>query len=155
MPFRFRKSIKLGGGLRVNLSKKGVGISGGVKGLRIGTGPSGTRVTANLPGTGVTFQKNIGTHHAANQESSQEAPVDQEQSSNDIPPQETVLTSPRRSLFSNPRARKITLIICGVILFLCLACFAAFLIDTSTPTYKATATARAVQTIAAQSTPAP
>ena len=41
MGFRFRKSIKLGGGFRLNLSKSGFGISGGVKGARVGIGPRG------------------------------------------------------------------------------------------------------------------
>lgn len=32
MGFRYRKSINLGGGLRINLSKSGIGYSWGVKG---------------------------------------------------------------------------------------------------------------------------
>jgi hypothetical protein len=34
MGFRFRKSINLGGGFRVNLSKSGIGYSFGTKGMR-------------------------------------------------------------------------------------------------------------------------
>lgn len=34
MGFRFRKSINLGGGFRINLSKSGIGYSFGVPGLR-------------------------------------------------------------------------------------------------------------------------
>lgn len=34
MGFRFRKSINLGGGVRINLSKFGIGYSFGVPGLR-------------------------------------------------------------------------------------------------------------------------
>ena len=34
MGFRFRKSINLGGGVRINLSKSGIGYSFGVPGLR-------------------------------------------------------------------------------------------------------------------------
>jgi len=55
MGFRFRKSIKLGGGFRLNLSKSGVGISGGVKGARVGIGPCGTRTTLSVPGTGMSY----------------------------------------------------------------------------------------------------
>ena len=35
MGFRYRKSINLGGGFRINLSKSGIGYSWGVKGYRV------------------------------------------------------------------------------------------------------------------------
>lgn len=57
MGFRIRKSINLGGGVRVNLSKKGVGMSVGVKGARVGVGPRGVRTTASIAGTGISFVK--------------------------------------------------------------------------------------------------
>ncbi len=57
MGFRMRKSINLGGGVRLNLSKSGVGMSLGVKGLRAGIGPRGTRFTASIPSTGLSYQK--------------------------------------------------------------------------------------------------
>jgi uncharacterized protein DUF4236/tetratricopeptide repeat protein len=37
--FRLRKSIKLGGGFRLNLSRRGVGASWGFKGFRVGVSP--------------------------------------------------------------------------------------------------------------------
>jgi len=55
MGFRFRKSIKLGGGFRLNLSKGGLGISGGVKGVRVGIGPRGVRTSLSIPGTGTSY----------------------------------------------------------------------------------------------------
>ena len=55
MGFRFQKRINLGGGLRLNLSKRGVGVSSGVKGFRVGIGPRGTRTTASIPGTGMSW----------------------------------------------------------------------------------------------------
>ena len=61
MGFRFRKSVKLGGGLRLNFSKRGVGISAGVRGLRFGVGPSGARITAGIPGTGLYYEKRLGS----------------------------------------------------------------------------------------------
>lgn len=61
MGLYFRKSINLGGGIRLNFSKSGVGISGGVKGFRVSTGPKGTRLTASIPGTGVYYSKNLST----------------------------------------------------------------------------------------------
>ena len=56
MGFRFRKSLNLGGGFRINLSKSGVGYSFGGKGFRYtkkSTG--GTRKTYSIPGTGISY----------------------------------------------------------------------------------------------------
>ncbi|MDH6370530.1 hypothetical protein M2444_002310 [Paenibacillus sp. PastF-3] len=58
--FRFRKSINLGGGVKLNVGKKGVGISAGVKGARVSAGPSGKRTTVSLPGTGLSYSTKIG-----------------------------------------------------------------------------------------------
>ena len=55
MGFRFRKSINVGGGFRINLSKTGIGYSWGVKGYRITkTATGGVRSTASIPGTGIS-----------------------------------------------------------------------------------------------------
>lgn len=59
MGWNFRKSVNLGNGMRLNFSKSGVGISGGVKGLRVSTGPRGTRMTASIPGTGIYYTKTL------------------------------------------------------------------------------------------------
>ncbi|UOE58204.1 DUF4236 domain-containing protein [Cytobacillus oceanisediminis] len=62
MGFRFRKSVNLGGGVRLTAGKKGVGISAGTKGLRVSHGADGkTRVTASIPGTGISYQETIGS----------------------------------------------------------------------------------------------
>ena len=56
MGLRFRKSVNLGGGFRVNLSKSGVGYSWGTKGLRVTKTAKGkSRVTASIPGTGISY----------------------------------------------------------------------------------------------------
>ena len=56
MGFRYRKSINLGGGFRVNLSKSGVGYSWGVKGYRVTKTANGkTRKTYSIPGTGLSY----------------------------------------------------------------------------------------------------
>ncbi|RQD77057.1 MAG: DUF4236 domain-containing protein [Candidatus Syntrophonatronum acetioxidans] len=57
MGLRFRRSMNLGGGLRLNLSKSGIGISGGGRGARIGTGPRGQRMAVGIPGTGLFYEK--------------------------------------------------------------------------------------------------
>ena len=70
MGWSFRKSIKLGKGTRLNLSKSGIGLSTGVKGLRISKGPRGSRITAGIPGTGIYYSKNIRKHKSSSKESS-------------------------------------------------------------------------------------
>lgn len=44
MGFYIRKSIKLGGGVRLNLSTRGLGVSAGVRGFRVGMNGRGTYV---------------------------------------------------------------------------------------------------------------
>ncbi len=62
MGMKFRKSINLGGGTKLNLSKSGVGLSTGVKGFRVSKNTSGrSRVTASLPGTGLSYTKEYGS----------------------------------------------------------------------------------------------
>ena len=61
MGIRYRKSINLGGGFRVNLSKSGVGYSFGTKGLRYTKTSKGrNRTTASIPGTGLSYVKETG-----------------------------------------------------------------------------------------------
>ncbi|MDA1636510.1 DUF2614 family zinc ribbon-containing protein [Bacillus cereus] len=67
MGFIFRKSIKVAPGVRLNVSKRGIGVSAGVKGARISTGPSGTRVTTSIPGTGISYEQRIGNKPRAEQ----------------------------------------------------------------------------------------
>lgn len=58
MGLRFRKSIRLGGGFNINLSKSGIGYSWGTKGYRISKKSSGgTRQTVSVPGTGISYVK--------------------------------------------------------------------------------------------------
>lgn len=61
MGLRYRKSINLGGGFRINLSKSGIGYSWGVKGYRITKTAKGTtRRTASIPGTGISWVSETG-----------------------------------------------------------------------------------------------
>lgn len=56
MGFRYRKSINLGGGFKINLSKSGVGYSWGTKGYRVTKTARGTtRRTYSIPGTGISY----------------------------------------------------------------------------------------------------
>lgn len=58
MGLRFRKSVKIAPGVRLNISKKSVGISAGVKGYRKSINSSGGVTTSiGVPGTGVSYVK--------------------------------------------------------------------------------------------------
>jgi hypothetical protein len=62
MALRYRKSIRLGGGVRLNVSGRGVGWSVGGKGFRY-TKPAGRRraySTASIPGTGISYRSTGG-----------------------------------------------------------------------------------------------
>ena len=57
MGFRIQKSIRIAKGVRLNLSKGGVGASVGVPGLRYSVHSSGRRTTTTgIPGSGVRYQ---------------------------------------------------------------------------------------------------
>ena len=74
MGLRFRKSINLGGGFRVNLGKSGVGYSWGIKGLRVTKTAKGkSRVTASIPGTGVSYVTESSSKRKKNAVRKQEA----------------------------------------------------------------------------------
>lgn len=60
MAFRFRRSIRIAPGLRVNLGKRGVSVSAGVRGATLTYGRGGLYGNAGLPGTGMSFREKIG-----------------------------------------------------------------------------------------------
>jgi hypothetical protein len=55
MGFRFRRSIRLLPGLRLNIGRRGVSVSAGVRGARVTVGKDGTRTTVGIPGTGMSY----------------------------------------------------------------------------------------------------
>ena len=61
MGWRYRKSINLGGGFRINLSKSGIGYSWGFPGYRHTYSANGTqRKTYSIPGTGISYVESSG-----------------------------------------------------------------------------------------------
>lgn len=78
MGFRYRKSINLGCGFRVNISKSGIGYSWGVRGARIAKTARGTtRATVSIPGTGISYVEESGRqrHRGAGSSDRNRAPV--------------------------------------------------------------------------------
>lgn len=58
MAFRFRKSIKIAKGVRLNFGKKGMGVSFGTRGMRYSIHSSGRRTrSVGIPGTGISYVK--------------------------------------------------------------------------------------------------
>lgn len=60
--FRFRRSVKLLPGIRLNFGKKSTSLSFGVRGAHYTVGPHGSRTTVGLPGTGISYTSTSGTH---------------------------------------------------------------------------------------------
>ena len=60
MGFRMRKSIQLMPGVRLNMSRSGLGISAGVKGFRVTQRADGTlQQTVSIPGTGISHVQRL------------------------------------------------------------------------------------------------
>lgn len=62
MGLNFRKSINLGGGVKLNVGKKGIGISAGDKGARVSVSKKGVKATESVPGTGISYSMNKPTN---------------------------------------------------------------------------------------------
>jgi Protein of unknown function (DUF4236) len=67
MGFRFRRSLGLLPGVRINLSRSGPSLSLGPRGFHYTIGPRGTRVTAGLPGSGLSWTQYTpySSHHSS------------------------------------------------------------------------------------------
>ena len=61
MSFRFRKSVKLMPGVRLNLSKRGGSLSLGPRGASVTVGRQGVYGNVGLPGSGVSYRTRLDT----------------------------------------------------------------------------------------------
>ena len=60
MGWRFRKSIKILPGIKVNIGKDGFSsVSVGTRGAHLTMGKNGTTVSAGIPGTGLSYVKRL------------------------------------------------------------------------------------------------
>lgn len=59
MGFRFRKSVRLLPGVRLNLSKGGVSTSIGGPGATVNIGKRGVRGTVGIPGSGLSYSERL------------------------------------------------------------------------------------------------
>ncbi|MEM7588058.1 MAG: DUF4236 domain-containing protein, partial [Acidobacteriota bacterium] len=61
MGFRFRRSVKLAPGVRLNFGMRSASISLGGRGGTLTFGTSGTTATASIPGSGLSYQHRFGS----------------------------------------------------------------------------------------------
>lgn len=73
MGIRFRKSIKLFPGVRLNFGSRGMSVSAGVRGARVTVGRK-TTVSAGIPGTGLSASATVGRSRAGGRAASAEGP---------------------------------------------------------------------------------
>jgi hypothetical protein len=59
--FRFRRSLKLAPGVRLNIGKKSASVRLGPRGVGYTLGTRGQRLSAGMPGTGVYLSKKLPT----------------------------------------------------------------------------------------------
>lgn len=67
MAMKFRKSIKLAPGVRLNLGKSSAGLSIGGKGLRYSINTRGRKTTTvGIPGTGISYSSSSSSKRREN-----------------------------------------------------------------------------------------
>jgi hypothetical protein len=59
MGLRFRSSIRLAKGVRLNLGKKGASLSLGGNGMTVNLSRKGAKATLGLPGTGLSYTQTL------------------------------------------------------------------------------------------------
>jgi hypothetical protein len=59
MGFRFRKSIRILPGIRINLGARGVSTTIGPRGASVNVGPRGTYANVGIPGTGLSSRTKL------------------------------------------------------------------------------------------------
>jgi len=64
MSLRFRRSVRLAPGVRVNFSKSGMSLSMGGRGGTVNLSSRGTRTTFGIPGTGLSWSQRSSTKRA-------------------------------------------------------------------------------------------
>ena len=79
MGFRFRKSVKIAPGIKVNLSKSGASVSLGRKGITTNVSQRGIRNTYSIPGTGISYvtQTSFGRTTKSNSSHTGSSSIDQ------------------------------------------------------------------------------
>jgi len=59
MPFRFRRSVRIAPGVRLNIGKRGASFSVGGRGSSMTFGSRGVYSNVGIPGTGLSYRSRI------------------------------------------------------------------------------------------------
>lgn len=59
MALRFRKSVRIAKGVRLNFGKQGVSLSAGVRGASVNIGSRGAYANVGIPGSGISYRSKI------------------------------------------------------------------------------------------------
>lgn len=92
MAWRFRKSIKVIPGVRINLSSRGISTTIGGRGASVNISGRGTYFNASIPGTGLSYREKIGGPASSHKNGYLPQPA--------IPQQETWLAEPLDNILS-------------------------------------------------------
>ncbi len=65
MGLRYRKSIKVSPGVKLNLSKSGISTSVGKRGSTLNFSKRGTKATVGIPGSGLSYSKMVSKQQKA------------------------------------------------------------------------------------------
>lgn len=120
MATRFRRTMKIAPGLKVNFGKRGVSLTAGGKLGRVTVGPSGTHVGASIPGTGLYMtQKVTSTQPTASVTASPSRYAQQQVGSvetllRSIPPKEAGTSGLFAALSGSQKRKGLQLIACAM-----------------------------------------
>lgn len=64
MGWRFRRSIRVFPGLKLNFSKSGISTTIGTRGASVTVGPKGTYANVSIPGTGLYNRQKISDNNS-------------------------------------------------------------------------------------------
>ena len=67
MPFRFRRTVKIAPGLRLNVGKRGLSLSAGPRGLSVTAGSRGLHGNVGAPGTGFSYRTKLSGPQSSSQ----------------------------------------------------------------------------------------
>ena len=127
MPIRFRRTLKIAPGVKLNFSKSGVSTTVGPKGFHFTFGKRGVRRTVSIPGTGVSevdyIKKNGTEEQKERKEKAEERREERleekgESRSQESAPQRAARHSPRREAVSTgSRELRNFFVLLGVVIF--------------------------------------
>jgi hypothetical protein len=79
MALRFRKSIKILPGVRVNIGLKGASLNVGPRGASVSIGKQGVYTNASIPGTGISFREKVSNNSRSERALKQQRLTEQNQ----------------------------------------------------------------------------